>query len=447
MILSIIYLISTILFIVGLKRLGSPVTATNGNMVSIVGMGLAILVTFLDPAMKIFLLPILGLLAGSIVGIYLGYSVEMTGMPEMVALLNGLGGLSSVLVSCACIVTGTECDIITIATILISIIIGGITFTGSVVAWGKLKISGKVYALPKQQIINGILIVLISLIAGYALFAGYNFNNICSIIVISCILGIFAVLPIGGADMPVVISLLNSLSGVAASAAGFVVSNNLLIIAGALVGASGIILTVIMCKAMNRSLTHVLFHGINSGKSAKIVGEIHEKTVQEAYYVLEAAQSVVVVPGYGLAVAQAQHAIRELGELLMSKGAEVAYAIHPVAGRMPGHMNVLLAEANVSYDQLVEMDIINERMDSVDVCMIIGANDVVNTAARDDKNSPIYGMPIIEVDRAQNIFVLKRSMASGYAGIDNPVFYNSKTSMVFGDAKGTIQSIIAEFKR
>ncbi|MCB1196512.1 NAD(P)(+) transhydrogenase (Re/Si-specific) subunit beta, partial [bacterium] len=264
------------------------------------------------------------------------------------------------------------------------------------------------------------------------------------------VLGVLAVIPIGGADMPVVISLLNSYSGLAACAAGFVIQNNILIVAGSLVGASGIILTNIMCKAMNRSLSNVLFSGfgavVNSKAKTSVEGEVKPIVVEDAYYILEAARSVVIVPGYGMAVAQAQHVVRELGELLEANGCEVKYAIHPVAGRMPGHMNVLLAEANVPYDQLVEMDDINPMIETVDVCMVVGANDVVNPAAREDESSPIYGMPIINVDYARTVFVLKRSMASGFAGISNPLFYKNNTRMLFGDAKQSIQGLVSEFK-
>ena len=299
------------------------------------------------------------------------------------------------------------------------------------------------------MIVNGIFLVGLLVMGGiYSLEPATSQTMFYWIIGLSLLLGILLIIPIGGADMPVVISLLNSYSGLAACATGFVIQNNVLIVSGALVGASGIILTMIMCKAMNRSLGNVLFSGFGGktmGGKKEETGEVKSCSPQDAYYVLEAARSVVFVPGYGLAVAQAQHAVKELATILENNGAEVKYAIHPVAGRMPGHMNVLLAEADVPYDQLIEMDDINPILDTVDVCMVIGANDVVNPAARDDETSPIYGMPIIEVDKAKNVFVLKRSMASGFAGIANPLFFKENTTMIFGDAKKTLQEIIAEF--
>jgi NAD(P) transhydrogenase subunit beta len=322
------------------------------------------------------------------------------------------------------------------------------------VAYAKLAelISGKPILFGGQHLVNGAILAL-SVVGGvvYAIDPASSYAIFVGIVLLALVFGVTSVIPIGGADMPVVISLLNSYSGLAACAAGFVVNNNILIVAGALVGASGIILTQIMCKAMNRSLANVLFSGFGSvtaakGGGASVQGEIKPATAEEVYYILEGAGSVAFVPGYGLAVAQAQHVVRELGELLEKNGTEVCYAIHPVAGRMPGHMNVLLAEANVSYDQLVEMDDINPRMDSIDVCVVIGANDVVNPAALDDESSPIYGMPIIETHRARTVIALKRSMKPGFAGIENALFYNNNTRMYFGDAKASIQALVAEFK-
>ncbi|MEM7343720.1 MAG: NAD(P)(+) transhydrogenase (Re/Si-specific) subunit beta, partial [Chloroflexota bacterium] len=323
--------------------------------------------------------------------------------------------------------------------------------TGSLVAWGKLsgRLDGKPVLFKGQQLVNaGILVAILISAIIFILNPVNGFIIILLIIGFSLLLGVMSVIPIGGADMPVVISLLNSYSGLAACAAGFVIQNNLLIVAGALVGASGIILTNIMCRAMNRSLSNVLFSGFGATTSGgtAVDGETKPIAVDEAYYVLEAATSVVVVPGYGLAVAQAQHAIHELGELLENNGADVSYAIHPVAGRMPGHMNVLLAEANVSYDQLVEMEDINPIIETVDVCMVVGANDVVNPAAREDESSPLYGMPIIDVDKAQTVIVLKRSMSAGFAGVQNPLFFKDNTRMLFGDAKATVQGLVREFK-
>ena len=415
---------------------------------------------------------IVGVVAGALVGILASRLVKMTGMPEMVALFNGFGGLASLLVG-----WGTYQAIVdksnvswnilaadsskflsnlggtfSSATIYLAILIGAITFTGSIIAWGKL--SGTITQKPVlffgQNILN--FLILLAVIGGgvwFTLNPDYYWVAIVATGV-ALLLGIMVVIPIGGADMPVVISLLNSYSGLAACAAGFVIRNNLLIITGALVGASGIILTNIMCKAMNRSLTNVLFSGFGSSggntSSSAIQGEAKAMQANDAYYILEAANSVVVIPGYGMAVAQAQHAVRELGEMLEANGTEVKYAIHPVAGRMPGHMNVLLAEANVSYDQLVEMDSINPTMDTVDVAIVIGANDVVNPAAREDESSPIYGMPIINADKARTCFILKRSMASGFAGIDNPLFFNDNSYMIFGDAKTTVEGLVGEFK-
>jgi NAD(P) transhydrogenase subunit beta len=336
-------------------------------------------------------------------------------------------------------------------------LIGGVTFTGSLVAWGKLagKIPTKPIQYKGQQITK--FSVLLLLIAGTLMFGPFreispmgSYPILIALVVLSCLLGIFFVIPIGGGDMPVVISLLNSFSGMAACAAGFVISNNVLIVAGALVGSSGIILTNIMCKAMNRKLTNVLFSGFGSGATTKsaagFTGEAKPVTVEDAYLMLEAASNILIVPGYGMAVAQAQHVVQELATLLEENGAEVNFAIHPVAGRMPGHMNVLLAEANVPYDQLKEMDAVNPTIEMVDIVIVIGANDVVNPAARTDENSPIYGMPIINVDKARTVIVLKRSMNPGFAGIDNPLFFNDNTRMLFGDAKKTVQGLVAEFK-
>ena len=339
--------------------------------------------------------------------------------------------------------------------VLLAVLIGGVAFSGSLVAYGKLagKISGRPILVKRQALIN---ILLLAAVLIGSLFLVFKPDGIIAygvfllIVVLSLSLGVFSVTPIGGADMPVVIALLNSYSGLAASAAGFILLNNVLIVAGSLVGASGLILTGIMCKAMNRSLANVLFSGFAAGPgkavSSSVQGEPKPISAEDAYYVLEAAGSVVIVPGYGMAVAQAQHAVRELGEILENNGAEVRYAIHPVAGRMPGHMNVLLAEANVLYEQLAEMDDVNPIMETVDVCMVIGANDVVNPAAREIESSPIYGMPIINVDKAKTVLVLKRSMAAGFAGVDNPLFVKENTRMLFGDAKATVQQLVAEFK-
>jgi len=447
------YVISAGLFIFGLKMLSSPATARRGNLLSAVGMLLAIVVTLLDQGLD-YKWIMVGMAGGTVIGLVAAYRVQMTAMPEMVALFNGFGGLASLLLAWAEYHQDVHLSAFIALVTFLSAFIGGVTFSGSMIAFGKLSeiIPGKAVVFSGQHILNG-LILAISVGSGvmFTLDPATNYTIFLVIVGVSLIFGITSVIPIGGADMPVVISLLNSYSGLAACAAGFVIHNNILIVAGALVGASGIILTQIMCKAMNRSLSNVLFSGFGSvSKSAAVgsgpQGEAKPATAEDVYYILEAADSVAFVPGYGLAVAQAQHVVRELGEILEEKGTEVMYAIHPVAGRMPGHMNVLLAEANVSYDQLVEMDDINPRMDSIDVCVVIGANDVVNPAAIEDESSPIYGMPIIETHRAKTVIVLKRSMGAGFAGIQNPLFFYPNARMYFGDAKASLQALLAEFK-
>ena len=380
----------------------------------------------------------------------------MTSMPEMVAIFNGFGGIASLLVGSAEYVVSSLNNPALMGAIYMTVLIGGLTFTGSLVAYGKLSevISGKPFLYKGQQFVNAILLLAILIVGINMLFIQGMISpnqTLILLITLSFLLGVLFVIPIGGADMPVVIALLNSFSGLAACAAGFVITNNVLIVAGSLVGASGLILTNIMCKAMNRSLANVLFSGFGavsdtSTGTGEEQGEVSPINAQDAYLILEAASSVLIVPGYGMAVAQAQHAVRELGELLEANGAEVKYAIHPVAGRMPGHMNVLLAEANVSYDVLVEPEDVNPIMETVDVCMVIGANDVVNPDAKENQGSPIYGMPIIEVDNSKTVFVLKRSMASGFAGIQNPLFFKSNTRMLFGDAKETVSTLVSEFK-
>jgi len=449
------YVGSAALFIFGLKMLGSPATARKGNLFSALGMLLAIVVTLLVQGLD-YKWIVIGMLIGGVIGLFAAYKVEMTSMPEMVALFNGFGGISSLLLAWGEYHTNPELSAFLAGVAFLSAFIGGVTFTGSMVAFGKLsgKITQQAVVFKGQHIINGA--ILAGAIVCAALFCAFSnswagYLVFVLIVLISLGFGITSTIPIGGADMPVVISLLNSYSGLAACAAGFVISNNILIVAGALVGASGIILTKIMCKAMNRSLANVLFSGFGtktaggSGEGEQ-EGEIRPASAEDVYYILEAADSVAFVPGYGLAVAQAQHVVRELGDLLEENGTEVCYAIHPVAGRMPGHMNVLLAEANVPYDQLVEMDDINPRMDAIDVCVVIGANDVVNPAATNNENSPIYGMPIIETYRAKTVIVLKRSMNPGFAGIQNALFYAENARMYFGDAKESIQALVAEFK-
>ena len=447
--INLAYVAAAALFIFGLKQLGSPATAVRGNTLSALGMFIAIAVTLFNKNILPWEWIIGATLIGGIVGAVVAQKVEMTSMPEMVALFNGSGGVASLMVGWAALYNFDNSTFTNI-TILLSIVIGGMTFSGSILAWGKLSevMTSAAVVFGAQRIVNAL--ILIGMIACAVLFCmepAVNSPYLYAVIGLALLFGVMVVLPIGGADMPVVISLLNSYSGLAACAAGFAINNNILIVAGSMVGAAGIILTNIMCKAMNRSLANVLFSGFGAAKQAtKVEGEVKPITADDAFLILEAAQSVSFVPGYGMAVAQAQHVVRELGELLEKNGAEVTYAIHPVAGRMPGHMNVLLAEANVSYDQLVEMEDINPRIDNVDVAVVIGANDVVNPAARNDENSPIYGMPIINVDQARTVFVLKRSMASGFSGADNPLFFGDNTRMLFGDAKQSIAAVVAEFK-
>lgn len=441
------FVASAALFIFGLKQLGSPATARRGNMISAVGMLLAIVAALLDQGIVEYQFILIGFAVGGAIGAAAARLVQMTSMPEMVALFNGFGGMASLLVGWAAL--SPEAGTFTLVTIILSILIGGMTFTGSLIAYGKLSetISSAAVLFNGQQIVNSIIVAgIVGSGVMFCLNPGDTFW-LFMVIGLSLVFGVMAVIPIGGADMPVVISLLNSYSGLAACAAGFAVDNNILIVAGSLVGASGIILTQIMCKAMNRSLSNVLFSGFGSGKveTTEVEGEIKPISAEDAFYVLEAASSVAIIPGYGMAVAQAQHVVKELSELLEQNGAEVNFGIHPVAGRMPGHMNVLLAEADVPYDQLLEMDDINPRMETVDVAIVIGANDVVNPAAREVESSPIYGMPVINVDQARTVFVLKRSMASGFAGIENPLFYKDNTRMLFGDAKESISGLVREF--
>ena len=446
------YIASAVLFILGLKMLSRPQSARRGNAVSAVGMLLAIVATLLVGGLS-FTWILVGMLIGTAIGVVASYAVPMTAMPEMVALYNGLGGLASMLVGWAEYHTQPEGSLFRSVAVYLTVLIGAVTFSGSVVAYAKLAekfISGKPILFRAQKIVNALLLVTLVL-AGVLWCASpeTRYPLFLLIAFLSLVLGVLAVIPIGGADMPVVISLLNSYSGLAASAAGFVILNNVLVVAGCLVGASGIILTNIMCKAMNRSLANVLFSGFGSVSSTagkQVTGEARSVSPADAYLVLEAARSVIIVPGYGMAVAQAQHAVKELGDLLQANGCDVKYVIHPVAGRMPGHMNVLLAEANVPYESLVEPQDVNPLMATIDVAIVIGANDVVNPAAREDASSPIYGMPIINVDEANTVFVLKRSLAAGFAGVENPLFFKPNTRMLFGDAKATVQALVSEFK-
>ncbi|MBD2444537.1 MAG: NAD(P)(+) transhydrogenase (Re/Si-specific) subunit beta [Dolichospermum sp.] len=454
------YLVAASLFILGLKKLGSPASARNGNLVAAVGMLLAIVATLLDQQVLNYEMILVGLAIGSVIGTVIAYKVQMTEMPQMVGLLNGLGGASSALIAVAefwrLLDSSQPIPLDVNISMLLDVLIGGVTLTGSFLAFAKLQglISGTPITFPLQQPFN--LLLLGSYLAGsaYLIITPDSLPVFLGVVAVSLVLGVMFVLPIGGGDMPVVISLLNSLSGVAAAAAGFVVMNNMLIIAGALVGASGLILTEIMCKAMNRSLFSVLFSAFGSVSTASggAAAGASNQTVrsidpEEGAMMLGYARSVVIVPGYGMAVAQAQHSVRELADQLERMGVDVKYAIHPVAGRMPGHMNVLLAEANVAYTQLYDMEDINPQFEQADVALVIGANDVVNPAARSDKNSPIYGMPILEVDRAKQTIVIKRGMSAGFAGVDNELFYKDKTTMLFGSAKDMVAKLVSEVKQ
>lgn len=447
--INVVYVVSAALFIFGLKLLSHPSTARKGNLLSAIGMLIAIVVTLLDQRILSFEVIFGSIVVGSLIGTFAAKKVEMTAMPELVSLFNGIGGLASLCVAYATIVGTTQLSTFGLIVSLMALFIGGITFSGSVVAWAKLseRIVGRPIVFRGQVVANILVVLSIAAVSYFVVNQPSEPNWHLAAIGLALLFGIMLVIPIGGADMPVVISLLNSYSGLAACAAGFALENNLLIVAGALVGASGIILTNIMCKAMNRSLVNVLISGFQPvvSNDMQIEGEVKSLSAEDAFYVLEAAQNVLVIPGYGMAVAQAQHTMKELHLLLEKNDAEVSYAIHPVAGRMPGHMNVLLAEADVSYEQLFEMDEINPRIELFDVAIVIGANDVVNPAAREMKGSPIYGMPVINADLAKNVFVLKRGMAAGFAGIDNPLFFKPNCRMIFGDAKETLGNLVRQF--
>lgn len=447
---NIVYIFSSILFITGIKMLGKEDTAVKGNFLSAIAMLVAVLVTFINISNPLILLAGIGL--GAFIGSLIALKVKMTSIPEMVALFNGFGGLATFLIAWSEF-NSTPDNLFQYILVMTTVYVGGITFTGSLVAYAKL--SEKIQ-IAKTSIITKLFTTIFYISLAFLLYSAIvtpllviNFEFFTVLLVLTLLGGIGFVLPIGGGDMPVVISLLNSLSGIAAAFAGLILLNNVLIVAGSLVGASGLILTIIMAKAMNRSIGNILFVGYasaSSSKSSKEQGEVNPINVSDAYLILENASSVLIVPGYGMAVAQAQHVVRELGELLEENGTEVKYGIHPVAGRMPGHMNVLLAEANVSYDVLAEPDDVNPSMDSVDVAVVIGANDVVNPSATEEPGSPIYGMPIIEVHNAKTVFVLKRSMSSGFAGVQNPLFFKQNTRMLFGDAKDSIGGVVSEFK-
>lgn len=473
------YLIGSVTFILGLKMLGKPDSARRGNLVAAFGMAVAIFGTIFlyeykgENGEMVHLKNLEwifgGLVLGSVVGTLAARRVQMTAMPQMVSLFNGMGGACAMLISIieynhlqhilqeigyhGPSTPGISVDMeMRLLIIFAGLIIGAISFAGSMIAWGKLDGKIKDYTLPAQQLINIGLLLVIVVLAGLFIGGAVSGAGIFyAVLALSLLYGILFVFPIGGADMPVVISLLNSFTGVAAACGGFLYNNMVMLLGGILVGSAGTILTVVMCKAMNRSLTNVLignFGGSKSGgsKSTGAQGTIKEINAADAAMLMKYSKKVIIVPGYGLAVAQAQHTCHELEELLEKEGVEVKYAIHPVAGRMPGHMNVLLAESNVPYDKLLEMDEINPEFATTDVVLVIGANDVVNPAARTDKDSPIYGMPILDVDYAQHIIVMKRSMGAGYAGIENELFFNPKTSMLFGDAKKTLIALVNEMK-
>ena len=448
---NIIYIFSSILFITGIKMLGKEDTAVKGNFFSALAMFVAVSITLIDVVNPIVLLS--GIALGAVIGSFIALKVKMTSIPEMVALFNGFGGLATFLIAWSEFNSVPE-NLFQHVLVMTTLYIGGVTFTGSLIAYAKLSEKIKI---AKTSIITKIFTTIFYISLPFLLYSTFatpfivtSFEFFTVLLVLTLLGGIGFVLPIGGGDMPVVISLLNSFSGIAAAFAGLLLLNNVLIVAGSLVGASGLILTVIMAKAMNRSISNILFVGYASSSasssSSEEQGEVSPISVSDAYLILESASSVLIIPGYGMAVAQAQHVVRELGELLEDNGTEVKYGIHPVAGRMPGHMNVLLAEANVPYDVLAEPDDVNPTMDAVDVAVVIGANDVVNPSATEEPGSPIYGMPIIEVHNAKTVFVLKRSMSSGFAGVQNPLFFKPNTRMLFGDAKESIGGLVSEFK-
>ena len=465
-----LYMVSAVLFIRGIKLLGKADTARKGNLLSSVGMLIAVVTVLAEKEVRDsftlvnfryngYLYIVAAVLIGSVIGAIWSKKVEMTGMPQLVALFNGFGGLSSLLVALTQYLNdthdaSTSVDPFTGVTLGLTIAIGAIAFTGSVVAWGKL--SGKMFkksvAIPAKNVVNAILAIAGLVGVGLYAFSGANTQlaliGIAIVTVAYLILGLTMVVCIGGGDMPVIISLLNAFSGLAAAFAGLAISNSVLVVSGCLVGTSGLILTLIMCKAMNRTLYSLLFGSFGAKTAKKGAGSDKEPksmSVEDAYLILEAASSVVFVPGYGMAVAQAQHAVKELADKLEANGAEVNFAIHPVAGRMPGHMNVLLAEANVPYEQLKTADEMNPQMGNTDVAIVIGANDVVNPSAVDDETSPLYGMPIINAYEARTVFVLKRGKGTGFSGIENPLFTNDNTVMLYGDAKQTVSSLVSEF--
>jgi len=451
---NIFYVLSSILFILGIKKLSHPRTARNGNLLASLGMFIAVVTTLANNENLSYELIGIGIIIGTIIGAFFAIRVEMTQMPQMVAIFNGFGGIASALVAAAEFINPSDVlTMFSLSTISLSVFVGTLTFTGSFIAFGKLQgfVSGKPIVFPGQQLLNGLLAISLIGLAVNIVSYPENLSIFYILVTLSAIIGITLTIPIGGADMPVVISLLNSYSGIAAASTGFVLNNNALIISGALVGASGLILTNIMCKGMNRSLTNVIFGAVGleqtSGSSVE-AKEINIKSysTEEAAMIFDIAEKIIIVPGYGLAVAQAQHAVREVADYLSGKGKKVLYAIHPVAGRMPGHMNVLLAEANVPYDQLKDLDEVNNEFEDCDVALVLGANDVVNPAARHDTSSPIYGMPILNVDKSQTVIINKRTMNTGFAGVQNELFGFDNSIMVFGDAKDMLQQLLKDLK-
>jgi NAD(P) transhydrogenase subunit beta len=456
---NVAYLVTGVLFIVGLRYLSSPKTARLGNRLAALGMLIA-LIAVLTQSIVAWWVIALGVVIGAAIGIYSGRVVKMTAMPQMVALFNGAGGGAAALVAAGELLKRINADpnavlsVDVTFTIVLTSVIGALSFSGSIIAFLKLQevMTGRPIVYPGQQVVNAAILLIVLVSAGFVIANTNILTWYWVALIAALILGVLFVLPIGGADMPVVVSLLNSFTGLAAAATGFVLENNVLIISGALVGASGTLLTVMMGKAMNRSITNVLFGAFGSVKAGTSSGSstsgqnVRAVSADDVGALLAYANQVIVVPGYGMAVAQAQHSVRELADQLEKRGVEVKYAIHPVAGRMPGHMNVLLAEANVPYPALYDMDDINPEFSRTDVALIIGANDVTNPAARSDPNSPIFGMPILDVDKANNIIVLKRSMKPGFAGIDNPLYDDPKTAMLFGDAKKSIDSVVSSVK-
>jgi H+-translocating NAD(P) transhydrogenase subunit beta len=450
--INLIYLLSALFFIYGLKKLSHPKTARRGNIIASIGMLIAIVVTLFAGKVLSFPIIIIGFVIGGVIGLIVAKKVQMTAMPQMVAIFNGFGGGASALVAISAFYTDPAMTFEPLLSTVLGVLVGVLTFTGSFIAFGKLQgfISGQPITYPLQKTLNAILALAMILFTVLAVIEpASGFFAFPIVMILAALLGVTLVIPIGGADMPVVISLLNAYSGIAAALAGFILMNSSLIITGALVGASGLFLTRIMCKGMNRSLANVIFGAVGGAVAGSGDGKelnIKSYSTEEAAMIFDAADKVIIVPGYGLAVAQAQHAVRELAEYLESKGKKVLYAVHPVAGRMPGHMNVLLAEANIPYESLKDLDEINPEFETCDVALVLGANDVVNPAARSDKSSPIYGMPILDVDKSRTVIINKRSMNPGFAGIQNELFGYDNSIMVFGDAKAMLTQLLSDLK-